>query len=117
MAVTPEERRKAMRGKIFASRTPKSEIVRFFDEDIEIRQPSVRLIMEMANEEDKALAVAKMLIGYAFVPETSIKVFDDTDVEQLVNMPFNEDWTAVNTAIGHMTGVEVEVAEEVKNSS
>ena len=116
MAVSPKERRDAMRTKIFASRKPMSEVINFFGEDIEIRQPSVRTIMQMSAEEDKSSGAAKMLIGYAYVPETDIKVFDEEDVELLVSMPFNEDWMAVNTSIANMTGVDVEVKEEAKNS-
>ena len=117
MAVIPEERRKTMRGKIFASRTVKSVMVTFFDEEIEIKQPSVRLLMSMTNEDDKTAAMANMLINYAYIPGTNIKVFDAEDMDALLAMPFNEDWMSINKAIASMTGVEEEVKEEVKNLS
>lgn len=115
MAITPEERKKSMRGKIFASRKRKSVKVTFFDEELEIRQPSVRLLMSMTTEEDKTIAMANMLINYAYIPGTDIKIFDAEDMDQLLAMPFNEDWMAINKAIASMTGVEEEVKEEVKN--
>ena len=116
MAVSPKERRDEMRTKIFASRKPMSEPVTFFGEDIEIRQPNVRTILALSSDDAEGLSSVKMFIGYAYIPGTDIKVFDDEDLEGLTNMPFNEDWMAVNTAIAKMTGVDVGVKEEGKNS-
>jgi hypothetical protein len=117
MAVTPKEQREELRRKIFASKKPKSQKVTFRGEEIEVRQPSVRLVMQMTSEEDKGVQAVMMLINYAFIPGTDVKVFDPEDVDALIEMPWDEDWTAVNTAIVAMTGINLEVDEGVKNSS
>lgn len=116
MAVTPKERRDTIREAVFTSRKPKSKSISFRGADIEIRQPSVRLIMDLANAEDKASSAAKMLINFAYVPGTDIKIFDMEDTDSLLNMPFDEDWKDVNEAIAEMTGVDLGVEEEGKNS-
>lgn len=108
--------RDELRAKIFDSRNRhfKSELVEFFGDTIEIRQPTLEQILNAQALEDRREAIINLIIGYCYVPGTDERVFEDTDRPALLKMPFGEDFTRVNEAIARMTSLNVEAAE--KNS-
>jgi hypothetical protein len=108
-----------IRNKIFAAK-PESRPVDFFGTKIELRQPTLGIILEMrANRiEDSAL---NMLLTYAYVPGTDEKVFEPADEESLRQLPFGPDMqrltSAVNELLGmDMGGLEALVANAMKNT-
>lgn len=90
--------------------TVKAEIVNFFGQDIEIRQPTVGQMEKAVSAEDKSSSITDMLIAYAFVPGTEDKVFETADVDTLKTLPYNEDVQEVMKAITRLTGVDVKAA-------
>ena len=101
-------RRDKMRAAIFATRERQRRLVNFFGEDIEIRQPSLEDILgarEDADEGNMATGVIKTLLKYAFIPGTDERVFEDTDADQLLALPFGADFTRVSRALEELTEV------------
>lgn len=102
-----------LRGRIFSAAKPKSIKLRFFGQEIEIRQPPLRVVMATQTLENRSEAAARMIAAYTYDPVTGEKVFDDGDVEAIMDLPFGEDLTNINKAIADLTGLDVEV--EAKN--
>ncbi len=97
--------RDTIRGKIFASKEFSKRTVEFFGEKIELRQPSLGLILQVQDEEDRKSAVIDTLIKYAYVPETDEKVFEDGDEASLLALPFGPDFIRVSNALEELTQV------------
>lgn len=112
--------RDQLREAIFRSENlkPKSKIVKFFGEDIEVRQPSVDTVLDFRNSDeiDKKQRMVGMLIAYCFVPETDERLFEDGDAADLLQMPFGGDFTALQKAMSELTDVKLVEDEAVKNS-
>lgn len=110
--------RQELREKIFseANSKPKSEVITFFGEQIEIRQPPVGAILDMRSVDslDTKERMIRMIVEYAVVPGTDEKVFDTADVEQFLSMPYGPDFNAVSQAIGRLTDLDLEVKDAAK---
>jgi len=106
--------RDELRGKIFAHRPLKSEIVHIWGQDVEVRQPTLGQILNVREDPDRRKAIIRLMIDYCFVPGTNERVFEEGDFESIIAMPFGDDLKAVNQAINKLTGIQV---EEVKNDS
>lgn len=107
---TPKTTRDEIRAKIFAAK-PKSEAVEdFFGTTIEIRQPSLKVALQQRNaaEEDRMYA---MLTDYAFVPGTNEKVFEETDIDSMRELPFGPDFNRLMDKINKLLGVDPKVVE------
>ena len=94
-----------VRSKIFSPKKLKSKIVNFFGSEIEIRQSRLSDIVAAAANEDRQNAVIDQLIDCAYVPGTDEKVFEDTDKDSLLALPFGKDFSDVNQAILELTQV------------
>jgi hypothetical protein len=92
---------------------PKSEIVEAFGTKIEVRQRSLREVLARQHFEDQAKESASLIIASAYVPGTDVKVFDDTDLDVLVEVPMGSDFSRLVEAMNRLTG-SIESAE--KNS-
>lgn len=103
-----------IRTEIFKNAKPLSIEMTFFGAEIELKQPSMKAIMDAQSLEDKSLAGAMMVIRYAFVPGTNDRVFDDADIALIQDMPFGSDMALLNENITKLTGIDIEA--EVKNS-
>jgi len=106
--------RDELRGKIFAHRPLKSEIVHIFGQDVEVRQPTLGQILDVKEDPDRRKAIVRLMINYCFVPGTNERVFEEADFESIISMPFGDDLRLVNEAINKLTGIRV---EEAKNAS
>ncbi len=108
--------RDSMRSKIFsgANKHRKSKIIDFMGEDVEVRQPTVKQVQELAKEARKedSDAVLLSIMEYCYVPGTEDKVFDAADKDQLLGLPVGEWLNNLNQAIEEMTGVDVRAAEK-----
>lgn len=100
--------RDQMRANIFASKQVKIKIVDFFGEKIELRQPVLADILA-AKEKDTQDGVIGMLVDYAYVPGTDQKVFEPTDRDGLLQLPFGNDFLDVSNALEELTNVNFQV--------
>lgn len=109
---------RTLKSRIFAAKNKifKSEMVSFFGEQIEIRQPTLAKMLNRTEEdlEDPQRRGVFVLLNYAYVPGTEIPVFEYADVEALVGMPYGDDFGRVMEAFQRVTGIDVKGAE--KNS-
>ena len=107
MTNTTNATRDAIRSKILGSTKAKSMICEFFGTQVEIRQPSLGEILlaeEAATKSEQAVA---MVVKYCYVPGTDEKVFEDSDYEALLQLPFGEDFVRVQKAIAQLSDVNV----------
>lgn len=105
--------RDAIRSAVF-NQSAKKEVVTFAGIEIELRQPPIGAIL-MQNTDDRKSLMVKMLIDYCYVPDTEERVFEDTDKEMIMAMPFNKDWTTLQNAISRLTDIDAEVSKQSKN--
>jgi len=103
--------RDEIRAKIFSGKNIRKEFLTLFGAEIELRQPSLGEMLDFQQMPDRKYAIAGMLIAYSFVPGTNEKVFEDTDVESILTLPFGPEMVEVSNAITRLTSVEVQVQE------
>lgn len=101
----PKLTRGEARAKIFASKQRKTEIIEFQDVMLELRQPLLGDILKAQGSENREAAVIETLVNYAYLPGTDEKVFEDTDKEGLLAMPFGADFIRVSQALERLTEV------------
>lgn len=104
--------RDQLRKEIFAARPVGSLTVDFFGGEIEIKQPSLRAILDAQSAADDKQGIASMLVRFCYVPGTNERVFEDTDMDTLLDMPFGPEMVAVQEAISKLTGVNLQQAKE-----
>lgn len=97
--------RAEIRGRIFSSKKLNSEIVEFFGVRLELRQPTLESIIEARSANSDRAAMVGTLIKQAFIPETDELIFDDTDYEELVKLPFGPDFVRVANALEKLSNV------------
>ena len=115
-ATTKRLSRDETRTAIFHNSKPKSIEFKFFGVLIELRQPPMKQVMEAqaTAADDRSKAAAQMVVRYAYVPGTNERVFDEADIDGILNMPFGSDLADLNLKIAELTNVDI-LGEE-KNS-
>jgi hypothetical protein len=108
--------RTEVRAAIFSAenRKFKTEEVTFYGQKLEIRQPSLQQILDSSQTEDRKQAVIDIMVGYCYVPGTEEKVFEASDKDMLLSMPFGDDFLKINQTIEKLTSVNV--LDQAKNS-
>jgi len=101
--LTPQQE---LRAAIFLAAKPKSLTTMFFGREIELRQPTVRDVLNARKEGDEQTVIVRMLIQYAYAPGTNTHVFEDTDIEPLLDLPFGQDFDNLSKAINKLTGLD-----------
>lgn len=86
--------------------------IQYLGADLEWRNPTIRQMQELRDQEDKNFMVL-LLIGYTFIPGTDEKIFEDTDYDRLVDMPIHGDFQKVVNTIA--ATIDLNVEEKVKN--
>ena len=111
------EKRKKLRDAIFNSPAAKFKVkeIKFLGETVEIRQPSLEMMLDAQQNESRKEAVVQLLVNYCYVPGTEEKVFEKEDRDALLSMPFNQDFVRVQEAIAELTSIEIMVEEQAKN--
>lgn len=104
--------RKAIRDAVLGNKHYRKEVLKVFGTEIELRQPSLRLILSAQQDDDQGRAVATMLTNYCYVPGTDDLVFDKADIEALLELPFGDDMQKINKAIERLTGVDSKAVAE-----
>lgn len=94
-----------LRSKILATKTPKSKIIDFMGEKIEIRQPTLKDIVEAQESGAGKNAIITALVSYAYIPGTNEKLFETEDTESLMELPFGKDFMNVSKAIEELSEV------------
>lgn len=111
--------RDAIRSAIFSGTNmkPKSKVIDFFGQSIEIKQLDLNTILDFRSGESttKERMVAT-IISYAFVPGTENRVFEEADKDNLLQMPFGPDFQRLQAAITELTSVDLGTKEATKNS-
>lgn len=112
---------RTLKSRIFSAKNKvfKSEMVTFFGEQLEIRQPTLSKMLSRTEDDldDPHRRGVFVLLNYAYVPGTEIPVFDDADIEALVGMPYGEDFSRVMEAFQRVTGIDVKAAEKNSGTS
>lgn len=112
---------RTLKSRIFSAERKRfrSEIVTFFGEQIEIRQPSLGRMLSSADDmgEDASQRGTFVLLNYAFMPGTEIPVFDASDSEQILSLPYGEDFSNLMAAFQRVTGISVDAAEKNSEAS
>ena len=103
--------RDALRGRLMGAKKFRSERIKLFGEDVEIRQPSVGQILDAQEFEDQKKALVNILVNYCFIPGTEEKIFEDTDEGAIMEWPVGEWFTEINQAIQKLTNIDVAGAE------
>jgi len=103
-----------IRAKVFSAK-PRSKVVMFNGVEIEIRQPNLKSILRNMERTDRQNSVVNVLIEYAYVPGTNERVFDDTDFDGIMEMPFDNNFVEVSNAIDELTDLGKKIKEEEKN--
>lgn len=108
--------RDSIRTKIFAAENKrfKTKEITIFGANVEIRQPSLGMILKVKEDENREKAVIRLLIDFCFVPGTDERVFNPSDSDTLLAMPFGNDLIEVNNAIEELTNIDI--LEQEKNS-
>lgn len=106
--------RNLIRGTILASDNYKRDAIEldFFGAQIELRQPTTGDILRYTDSNSNALSLISILLDYAYVPGTNEKVFEEGDVEELKQLPYNKDMQALIKAIERFTNVMISDAEK-----
>lgn len=77
------------RAMIFGAK-PRAEQFSFFGALIEVRQPTLSVILEKRQISEDA-QIYSMMLDYTFIPGTNERLFDDADVESIKGLPFGAD--------------------------
>lgn len=89
-----------------------------FGVKVELRQPSLSEVLDMKTPEGvdvKKYAAVKILCDYCYVPGTNQKVFEDTDVDGLLAMPFTGEWIRIQNEIDALTNISSQLETAAKN--
>ena len=105
------EKRDQLRSILLSTKDRKSEIVRLFNADVEIRQPTIREILDM-NTEDTKEAIVNVLIKHCYVPGTDEHVFEEADREMILSWPVGTWLQNITEAVERLTNVNVGAAEK-----
>lgn len=80
--------------------------------EVDFVQPTLEAILKGQAELSVKDRSIDMIIGYACVPGTDERVFEEADKELIMTWPFNEDVMNMQIAIADLTGVNIGAAEE-----
>lgn len=107
--------RDTIRAAIFNAK-PESACIEFFGNEIELRQPTMGVVMNLRKMEEVD-QTTQMLINYAFVPGTNDAVFEPEDEDGIRGIPFGPDMNRLLEAINKLLGISVEGLEkQVQNA-
>ena len=104
--------RDEMRTAIFASKDIAVKVFTFFGVEVELHQPKLVDIINAAENPNSKSALLNALIRDAYVPGTTQRLFDDTDLESLMQLPFGEDFNRLVKALGELSDVNFPVQNE-----
>lgn len=112
--MTQTARDKIRSGILNGKKQLKSEKLTIFEQEVEIRQPSIRDLRRLADDEksDGRLLALTTLVNYAFVPGTDELVFGDEDLDELESLPYGDWVRELNNVYSKLTGINLGEAEK-----
>lgn len=101
-------------GRILSSANFKrrSEIVDFFGEKIEVRGPSLGEVISDNEAGANGTLVITILTKYTYVPGTDVRMFDETNRDELLQLPQSKAFVSLIRAFERLTGGTVDAAEK-----
>jgi hypothetical protein len=109
--MTNKPSRDQIREKVLGAVKAKSIEVDLFGITIELRQPTLKSILEAQEVESTTARMAQMIVNYAHVPGTDEHVFDEADIPMILSWPFGDDLMRLQKAITTLTGVDIAKSE------
>jgi hypothetical protein len=104
--------RNNLRAKILAERA-KKVVVTLDGMDIEVRQMTVGQALDTTNLEDDRKRMARYLVDCCYVPGTDEKIFEEADLDVLMDMPAGGYYTKIMEAVtAQMLPKQLEVAKK-----
>lgn len=97
--------RDAIRAEMFG-RQRKVKEVEAFGHKIEIRQPTMGGLMDARDQPSTKESFVRSLIDSAHIPVTGEKLFDETDKDSLIAIPWGPDFEPIAEALAELTGVD-----------
>src|SRR5215472_7787465 len=98
--------RDRLRAELLKTRPVSSKIVTFFGQKIEIKQLTLAAVIDARKDyDDQQAALINILLRYAYVPGTNELIFEDTDAESLLALPFGGDFVELTNAISELTSL------------
>jgi hypothetical protein len=91
--------------------TRKRKIVTFLGVDFELLQPNVAEMLALADK-GSLFGLSEILIRFAYVPGTEIRVFESADKEMLENLPFSTEVRDIVDAFNSLSFANVGEAEK-----
>jgi hypothetical protein len=90
----------------FLDNKPKSEPLDIFGVTVYLHEPpfGVMIDAQNADQNNKKQLLALAMTFYVFTAEGE-KVFDESDVDAILEMPFGEDMRKLNAAVNKIMGV------------
>lgn len=115
-----ESTRDALRARIFKSRTAKRKTLTLFEEgtEVEVRQPTIGDIMEAQSQDsgdERNFAIVQIMLRYCYVPGTDTKVFEESDIANIKEMPMGNWFTNLIEVFNEF--VNADTKEMEKNSA
>ena len=108
MAEETPDKRTSLRTAILSGRHSEKVTVEAFGVTIELVQPSLGELLDLQDIPDTKGRIVASLINYCYVPGTKEKIFDPTDADTLLGLPYDENFIALQKAINDLTGIDVE---------
>ena len=94
-----------------------NEIVEAFGVTIEIKYPSLTDLLEYRGAEADDNIMARAIIKNCYVPGTNERVFEDADMELLMEMKFTPDMRRLNGAINKILAGDEAILKEVEDNT
>ncbi len=103
---------KEVRTAIFSRKRRRTIELEAFGTTLELRQPSLGEILDLQDLQSTKERIAQALIAYCYMPVTGEKIFEDTDMEGIMAMPWDDNLSKIQEAITELTGVNIGDAEK-----
>ena len=110
--VSETSSRDAIRAAVFSSANFSREKIKMFGMEVEIRQPSVKEVIDLADAEANRERLTNLIINHTYVPGTEEKVFEKADFDSVLNMPSGDWMLNFQNAFARLSGTDVEEAEK-----
>lgn len=110
---TDKDLRDTIRTAIFASSNFQTRKIRLFDQEVEVRQPSIAQLMDLTDsgsESTKSAAVNAM-IEFCVLPGTETKVFTKEDYDNLLDLPMGDWFIQFQKVWSELASIDVGEAE------
>ena len=104
--------RDSIRAKALSNNRRKTKVIDVFGAKVEVRQAALQDIIASANEEHKNHSLAYMMIKTCFVPGTDAPLFEQGDIDNLMQLPYDEDMQKISEVLTEFSGVKVTEAKK-----